>query len=171
MEARTPPAHGFVQDPGAYNRISTLAAVEATSAVVAASAGNHAQGVALAASLSGLTSTVFMPVDAAHPKVEATRSYGADVIQVGETVDDCIREARRVGRRQRRRFRPPVRRPARRSGPGNRRTRDRRRDAESTGDRGSCRWWGSPRRNRRGDGQPPAWRGALSGSRLRAQHP
>jgi threonine dehydratase len=79
---------------GAYNRISTLAAVGATSAVVAASAGNHAQGVALAASLSGLTSTVFMPVDAAHPKVEATRSYGAHVVQIGETVDDCIREAR-----------------------------------------------------------------------------
>ena len=79
---------------GAYNRISTLASEHAAAEVVAASAGNHAQGVALAASLSGLSATVFMPLDAAHPKVEATRSYGAEVIQVGDSVDDCIQAAR-----------------------------------------------------------------------------
>ncbi len=79
---------------GAYNRISTLAAERAATEVVAGSAGNHAQGVALAASLSGLRATIFMPIDAAHPKVEATRSYGADVVQIGESVDDCINEAR-----------------------------------------------------------------------------
>jgi threonine dehydratase len=79
---------------GAYNRISVLAAESPESAVVAASAGNHAQGVALAASLSGLHATVFMPIDSAHPKVEATRSYGAEVVQVGESVDDCIAAAR-----------------------------------------------------------------------------
>jgi len=80
---------------GAYNHISTLAAQGSATSVVAASAGNHAQGVALAASLSGLSATVFMPLDAPHPKVEATRSYGAEVVQVGESVDDCIEAARK----------------------------------------------------------------------------
>ncbi|MGO9342600.1 MAG: threonine ammonia-lyase [Acidimicrobiales bacterium] len=79
---------------GAYNRISTLASQGSATAVVAGSAGNHAQGVALAATLSGLRATVFMPIDAALPKVEATRYYGAEVVQTGESVDDCIREAR-----------------------------------------------------------------------------
>jgi threonine dehydratase len=72
---------------GAYNRISRLApGVE----VVAASAGNHAQGVALAASLTGLRATIFMPVVAPLPKVQATRGYGADVRLVGDVVDECI---------------------------------------------------------------------------------
>ena len=75
---------------GAYNRIAALAGSSAAS-VVAASAGNHAQGVALAARLVGLPATVFMPVNAALPKVEATRSYGAEVRLEGSTVDDCIR--------------------------------------------------------------------------------
>ncbi len=61
---------------GAYNLVSRLAA---GAEVVAASAGNHAQGVALAARLTGLRSTIFMPVGAALPKVEATRGYGAEV--------------------------------------------------------------------------------------------
>ena len=77
---------------GAYNFISRL---PSGGAVVAASAGNHAQGVALAASLSGLQATIFMPADAALPKVEATRSYGADVRLVGDVVDDCFVEAKR----------------------------------------------------------------------------
>jgi threonine dehydratase len=79
---------------GAYNRISVLAEQGGARSVVAGSAGNHAQGVALAAALSGLKATVFMPVDAPHPKVEATRSYGAEVIQVGDSVDDTIDSAR-----------------------------------------------------------------------------
>ena len=61
---------------GAFNRISRL---DAGGEVVAASAGNHAQGVALAATLTGLRSTIFMPAAAPLPKVEATRSYGATV--------------------------------------------------------------------------------------------
>ena len=74
---------------GAYNRISTLGECE----VVAASAGNHAQGVALAATLTGRRSTIFMPLQAPLPKVEATRSYGAEVRFVGEVVDECIAAA------------------------------------------------------------------------------
>ena len=69
---------------GAYNRISRLGPEARSSGVVAASAGNHAQGVALAASLSKIPSTVFMPVGAALPKVEATRRYGADVHLTGK---------------------------------------------------------------------------------------
>lgn len=76
---------------GAYNHIAQLpAGVE----VVAASAGNHAQGVALAAAQTGRRSTIFMPSGAALPKVEATRAYGAVVHLVGELVDDAIAAAR-----------------------------------------------------------------------------
>ena len=76
---------------GAYNHIVQL---RAGLEVVAGSAGNHAQGVALAASLSGRRATIYMPVNAALPKVEATRSYGADVRLVGEVVDDAIAAAK-----------------------------------------------------------------------------
>ena len=75
---------------GAYNRISRL---PAGSGVVAASAGNHAQGVALAASLSGVSSTIFMPATAPLPKLEATRAYGAHVELVPGGVDEAIQAA------------------------------------------------------------------------------
>jgi threonine dehydratase len=64
---------------GAYNRMHALDEAERARGVVAASAGNHAQGVALAAKLLGMPSTVFMPRLAPLPKVAATRGYGADV--------------------------------------------------------------------------------------------
>src|SRR4051812_48673851 len=64
---------------GAYLRISNLSPEERALGVVAASAGNHAQGVALAASLLGITATVFMPNGAPIPKENATRGYGAEV--------------------------------------------------------------------------------------------
>ena len=80
---------------GAFNKISVVAAEGGTDEIVAASAGNHAQGVALAASLCGLRSTVFMPVGASLPKVEATRSYGAEVRFEPGNVDDAIAAARR----------------------------------------------------------------------------
>lgn len=76
---------------GAFNFVSGLTSERE---VVAASAGNHGQGVALAARLTGLRCTVFMPVHASLPKVEATGSYGAAVKVGGETVDDCIASAR-----------------------------------------------------------------------------
>ena len=72
---------------GAYNRISQL---PPGVPVVAASAGNHAQGVALAASLTGREATIFMPRNAALPKVAATRDYGATVRLEGEVVDDAL---------------------------------------------------------------------------------
>jgi threonine dehydratase len=75
---------------GAYVRISRLTPAELGRGVVAASAGNHAQGVALAASLLGTQATVFMPVGAALPKIAATRGYGATVELVGATVDESL---------------------------------------------------------------------------------
>ncbi len=79
---------------GAYNRIAQLSPGERARGVVCASAGNHAQGVALAASLQGVASTVFMPVEAPLPKLDATVAYGATVRTVGETVDDAMAAAR-----------------------------------------------------------------------------
>lgn len=75
---------------GAYVRMARLSDAEQARGVVAASAGNHAQGVALAARLLGLTAVVFMPVDAALPKIAATRGYGARVELVGASVDEAI---------------------------------------------------------------------------------
>ncbi|HEY4990839.1 MAG TPA: threonine ammonia-lyase [Nakamurella sp.] len=78
---------------GAYVRISRLTARERAAGVVAASAGNHAQGVALAASLVGSTAQVFMPVGASIAKLTATRAYGATVELVGDTLDDALEAA------------------------------------------------------------------------------
>ncbi|GGM20011.1 threonine ammonia-lyase [Micromonospora sonchi] len=75
---------------GAYVRISRLSEQERARGVVAASAGNHAQGVALAAGLVGTRATVFMPVNATLPKVAATKRYGAQVELVGATVDESL---------------------------------------------------------------------------------
>lgn len=78
---------------GAYVRIAGLTPEERAAGVVAASAGNHAQGVALAASLLGVRSTVFMPVGAPLPKVAATKQYGAEVRLYGAVVDETLRAA------------------------------------------------------------------------------
>jgi threonine dehydratase len=78
---------------GAYTRIANLPPDEREHGVVAASAGNHAQGVALAAQLLGCRATVFMPEGAAIPKVLATRGYGADVRFHGSTVDEALTAA------------------------------------------------------------------------------
>jgi len=79
---------------GAYTRMSRLSDEEKARGVVAASAGNHAQGVALAAQLLGITSTVFMPLGAPIPKLNATRAYGADVEQLGTSIDECLVRAK-----------------------------------------------------------------------------
>lgn len=78
---------------GAYHRISRLSAAERARGVVAASAGNHAQGVAVAAQLLGVRATVFMPDGATIPKVQATLGYGADVRFHGASVDEALEAA------------------------------------------------------------------------------
>lgn len=84
---------GSFKPRGAYNRIANLPPEDRTRGVVAASAGNHAQGVAWAAASLGIASTVFMPIGASLPKLVATKAYGAQVRQVGETIDDSLTAA------------------------------------------------------------------------------
>jgi threonine dehydratase len=81
---------GSFKPRGAYNRIARLDAGERSNGVVAASAGNHAQGVAWAATELGISSTVFMPTGVSLPKLVATKAYGADVQLVGNTVDEAL---------------------------------------------------------------------------------
>ncbi|AXB45133.1 threonine ammonia-lyase [Amycolatopsis albispora] len=78
---------------GAYTRIHGLSEEERARGVVAASAGNHAQGVALAAALLGAKSTVFMPERVPLPKLAATRGYGADVHLHGAVLEETLAEA------------------------------------------------------------------------------
>ncbi|MGL4731800.1 MAG: threonine ammonia-lyase [Clostridium sp.] len=78
---------------GAYNKVASLTDEEKASGVVASSAGNHAQGVAYAATAFGIKSTICMPVTAPLAKVQATKNYGATVIQHGEVYDDCYAKA------------------------------------------------------------------------------
>lgn len=85
---------GSFKPRGAYNRIAKLSAAARGHGVVAASAGNHAQGVAWAASELGISSTVFMPTGVSLPKLVATKAYGADVTLVGQTVDEALGHAR-----------------------------------------------------------------------------
>ena len=79
---------------GATNRMSTLSDEERARGVVAASAGNHAQGVALAATALGVSSRVYMPVDAPLAKQVATADYGAEVVLAGETFEESFAAAR-----------------------------------------------------------------------------
>lgn len=78
---------------GAFNRIASLRDDERDRGVVCASAGNHAQGVALSASLVGVTARVFMPAGAPLPKVVATRGYGAEVTPVDGGVAEALEAA------------------------------------------------------------------------------
>jgi threonine dehydratase len=84
---------------GAYNRIHGLSDEERARGVVAASAGNHAQGVALASSLLGTKATVFMPERAPLPKLAATRGYGAEVFLSGAVLEETLAEAIAFGER------------------------------------------------------------------------
>ena len=86
---------GSFKARGAFTRISRLTPEERARGVVAASAGNHAQGVALAAQLLGIHSTVFMPEGAPIPKERATRAYGADVVFEGTVLEESLAAARR----------------------------------------------------------------------------
>jgi len=78
---------------GASNRLARLSEQERARGVVAASAGNHAQGVAYAARELGIHATIFMPLGVALPKLQATRNYGADVVLRGHTVEEPLRAA------------------------------------------------------------------------------
>lgn len=78
---------------GAYYKIHKLSPEEKNKGVIAASAGNHAQGVAYAASAAGIKSTIVMPIFAPPSKIEATKSYGAEVILHGSIYDESYKKA------------------------------------------------------------------------------
>jgi threonine dehydratase len=81
---------------GAYNKIATLSPEERRGGVVAASAGNHAQGVALAARLAGIPATIVMPAAAPLAKVEAVRGYGAHLVLHGKDYNEAEERAFRL---------------------------------------------------------------------------
>jgi threonine dehydratase len=78
---------------GAYYKISKLSDEQKSKGVIACSAGNHAQGVALAAKEKGIKATIFMPLTAPISKVEATRSYGAEIKLIDGVYDDAYKAA------------------------------------------------------------------------------
>jgi threonine dehydratase len=78
---------------GAYNKINSLTKGEKVHGVIAASAGNHAQGVAYAARMAGVKATIVMPEVAPLAKIMATRGYGADVVLHGMVYDDAYKRA------------------------------------------------------------------------------
>mgnify|MGYP003289043595 FL=1 len=75
---------------GAYNKLANLSIEEREKGVVAASAGNHAQGVAFSATKLGMQSTIFMPIFTPPLKVLATKGYGANVVLMGDSFDDAF---------------------------------------------------------------------------------
>lgn len=81
---------------GAYNKIANLSEHEKINGVIASSAGNHAQGVAVAATTYGINSTIVMPRQAPLSKVAATRRYGAQVVLYGDVYDEAYEEACRI---------------------------------------------------------------------------
>ncbi len=97
---------------GAYNRLSALTPEQRAKGVVAASAGNHAQGVALAARELGIPATIFTPVGVALPKLQATRHYGADVVLRGHSVEEALSAAKDFAHRTGAVFIPPFDHPA-----------------------------------------------------------
>lgn len=81
---------------GAYNKLCTLTLSEKQRGVIASSAGNHAQGVAYSAEKLGVSATIVMPKTTPLIKVEATKSYGANVILFGDCYDEAYTEAKRL---------------------------------------------------------------------------
>ncbi len=83
---------------GAYNKIRSLSPEERERGVIACSAGNHAQGIALSATRLGIKSVICMPAAAPLSKIEATKNYGAEVVLVPGVYDDAAAEAERLVR-------------------------------------------------------------------------
>jgi threonine dehydratase len=78
---------------GAWNRIASMSETERCRGVITASAGNHAQGVAMAASQAGIASTIVMPLGAQETKIAATQSYGSTVVLYGQNYDEAYEHA------------------------------------------------------------------------------
>ncbi|AGH81466.1 threonine dehydratase [Psychromonas sp. CNPT3] len=93
------PVHSF-KIRGAYNKIAELTAEEALRGVVCASAGNHAQGVAMSASALGMTAVIVMPVTTPAIKVEAVQRLGAEVILHGDVFETANAYAQQIAKQQ-----------------------------------------------------------------------
>ncbi|HEY3332078.1 MAG TPA: threonine ammonia-lyase [Capsulimonadaceae bacterium] len=100
FKAETLQRTGSFKLRGAYNRLAQIPQSEAHKGIVTASAGNHAQGVALAANLLGLQATVFMPETASIAKIQATKGYGATVILEGRIFDESVIAAQNYQKRK-----------------------------------------------------------------------
>jgi threonine dehydratase len=92
---------GSFKERGAYNKLASLDERERGAGVIAASAGNHAQGLAFVAKRFGVRATIVMPLATPLIKVSATRAHGADVILHGDTYDDAAAEAARLAKERR----------------------------------------------------------------------
>src|SRR6202046_3516671 len=84
---------GAFKERGALNKLLTLTAEERDQGVIAASAGNHAQGVAYHAGRQGIRASIYMPLPTPLTKVSATRAYGAEVVLHGTNYDEAFEEA------------------------------------------------------------------------------
>src|ERR1035437_4017561 len=97
LKAESLQSGGSFKLRGAYNKISQLSAEQKKRGVIAASAGNHAQGVALAAKLNGISATIVLPEMAPLTKVSATKGFGAEVVMHGTTFDEAVAYSRELG--------------------------------------------------------------------------
>lgn len=98
---------GSFKDRGAFNCVALLSEAQRNAGVIAASAGNHAQGLAFAAQRRGVNATIVMPVATPLIKVTATRARGATIVLHGESFDDAMTEAKRLAAEQGRVLVPP----------------------------------------------------------------
>src|ERR1700712_4087321 len=109
---------GSFKERGALNRIATLTAEQAAGGVIAASAGNHAQGVAYHATARGIRALIVMPLATPLVKVTATRNFGAEVLLHGANYDEACEEATRICTAQNMTFIHPFDDPAVMAGQG-----------------------------------------------------
>jgi threonine dehydratase len=91
---------GSFKTRGAYNKLLDVTTSEDVEGVVAASAGNHAQGIALAAATTAVAATIVMPTTAPQAKVDATRGYGAEVVLHGTDFGGAVEHARSLAVRE-----------------------------------------------------------------------
>lgn len=100
LKAENTQRTGSFKIRGAYNKIMNLSAAEKARGVVASSAGNHAQGVALSSKLAGVRSVIVMPETAPLNKISATRHYGGEIILKGEIYDDAYEYAKELEKKE-----------------------------------------------------------------------
>lgn len=94
---------------GAYNKMANLSPTELKRGVIAASAGNHAQGVALSAQRLGCRAVIVMPTTTPRLKIDAVQSLGGEIVLEGESYSDAYEHAMELGKKEKTHFRPSLR--------------------------------------------------------------